>query len=82
MATTGAPAPPAMAAAPVLVDINAVPWAHIAVDETGAPERTLATKLLDLPTPDAKLVPEQLAELHAAVPDAVGREERVDRHLA
>jgi threonine aldolase len=38
-------------------------WAHIAVDETGAPERVLATKLVDLPAPDAKLVPEQLAEL-------------------
>ena len=38
-------------------------WAHINVDETGAPERVLATKLIDLPAPDAKLVPEQLAEL-------------------
>jgi threonine aldolase len=38
-------------------------WAHIAVDETGAPERALATKLIDLPSTDAKLVPEQLAEL-------------------
>ncbi len=38
-------------------------WAHIAVDETGAPERALATKLIDLPSPGAKLVPEQLAEL-------------------
>jgi threonine aldolase len=38
-------------------------WAHIAVDETGAPERALGTKLIDLPSVDAKLVPEQLAEL-------------------
>ena len=38
-------------------------WAHIAVDETGAPERALGAKLIDLPSPDAKLVPEQLAEL-------------------
>jgi threonine aldolase len=38
-------------------------WAHIAVDETGAPERALATKLIDLPSSGAKLVPEQLAEL-------------------
>jgi threonine aldolase len=38
-------------------------WAHIAVDETGAPERILATKLIDLPSPGAKLVPDQLAEL-------------------
>jgi threonine aldolase len=38
-------------------------WAHIAVDETGAPERVLSTKLIDLPSPGAKLVPEQLADL-------------------
>jgi len=38
-------------------------WAHIAVDETGAPERALATKLIDLPAAEGKLVPEQLAEL-------------------
>ena len=38
-------------------------WAHINADETGAPERILGTKLIDLPVPDAKLVPEQLAEL-------------------
>ena len=25
-------------------------WAHIAVDETGAPERILGAKLIDLPT--------------------------------
>lgn len=38
-------------------------WAHIDADETGAPERVLGTKLIDLPSPDAKLNPEQLAEL-------------------
>jgi len=38
-------------------------WAHIAVDETGAPERALGAKLLPLPAPAAKLVPEQLDEL-------------------
>lgn len=38
-------------------------WAHIDADETGAPERALGTKLLDLPSPDAKLVPEQLRDL-------------------
>jgi threonine aldolase len=38
-------------------------WAHIAVDETGAPERALGAKLIDLPSPDAKLVPEQLDDL-------------------
>jgi threonine aldolase len=38
-------------------------WAHLHVDETGAPERLLGTKLIDLPSADAKLIPEQLAEL-------------------
>ncbi len=38
-------------------------WAHINTDETGAPERILATKLIDLPCPEAKLTPEQLADL-------------------
>lgn len=37
-------------------------WAHIAVDETGAPERVLGTKLIDLPTAGAKLEPAQLVE--------------------
>ncbi len=36
-------------------------WAHIAVDETGAPERILGAKLIDLPSPNGKLVPEQVA---------------------
>jgi threonine aldolase len=35
-------------------------WSHIHVDETGAPERALGAKLLALPSPDAKLTPEQL----------------------
>lgn len=38
-------------------------WAHIAVDETGAPERVLGSKLLTLPSTDGKLVPDQLHEL-------------------
>lgn len=38
-------------------------WAHIAVDETGAPERALGAKLIDLPSVGGKLVPEQIAEL-------------------
>jgi threonine aldolase len=38
-------------------------WAHIAVDETGAPERALGAKLMDLPCPDGKLRPEQIDEL-------------------
>ena len=36
-------------------------WAHIAVDETGAPERTLGAKLIDLPAAGAKLTPDHLA---------------------
>jgi threonine aldolase len=35
-------------------------WAHIAVDETGAPERTLGTKLIEIASPGAKLTPELL----------------------
>ena len=35
-------------------------WAHISVDETGAPERTLGTKLIEIPSPGAKLTPELL----------------------
>lgn len=38
-------------------------WAHIAVDETGAPERALGAKLLNLPSSTAKLEPEQLRGL-------------------
>lgn len=32
-------------------------WAHIAVDETGGPERILGAKLIDLDAPGAKLTP-------------------------
>ncbi len=35
-------------------------WAHIAVDETGAPERILGAKLIDLPCEGAKLTPDHL----------------------
>ena len=42
-------------------------WAHIAVDETGAPERVLGSKLIDLAAPGAKLVPEQLVEVGHAL---------------
>lgn len=38
-------------------------WAHINVDETGAPERVAGVKLLPQPSPDAKLQPAQLDEL-------------------
>jgi len=36
---------------------------HINVDETGAPERILGAKLIDLPTEDGKLRPEQVEAL-------------------
>jgi threonine aldolase len=38
-------------------------WAHIAVDETGAPERALGAKILTLPSADGKIRPEQLRHL-------------------
>lgn len=37
-------------------------WAHINLDETGAPERVVGAKLIDLRTPDGKLRPEQVEE--------------------
>lgn len=40
-------------------------WSHIHVDETGAPERILGAKLLDLPCPDGKLTPGQIREAAA-----------------
>ncbi|MGA9275641.1 threonine aldolase family protein [Ilumatobacter sp.] len=42
-------------------------WSHIAADETGAPERVLGTKLIELPAPDAKITPtmlESVGHLH------------------
>ena len=35
-------------------------WSHIAVDETGAPEKILGAKLIDLPSLDGKLKPQDL----------------------
>lgn len=35
-------------------------WAHINVDETGAPERVVGTKLVDLATTDGRLTPDQI----------------------
>ncbi len=53
-------------------------WAHISTDETGAPERILGVKLIDVPTTDGKLVPDQLdglahllGQLHHAQPGVV-----------
>jgi len=37
--------------------------AHINVDETGAPERLLGSKLMDLPAPAGKLTPDQVRSL-------------------
>lgn len=38
-------------------------WSHANSDETGAPERVLATKLIDIPSIDAKLTPADLQDL-------------------
>jgi threonine aldolase len=53
-------------------------WAHIAVDETGAPERALGAKIVTVETPDAKLVPDQImalghlqGDMHHAQPGVV-----------
>lgn len=43
--------------------------AHVNVDECGAPERFTGCKLVDLPTPDGKLRPEQMEPLLARVGD-------------
>ena len=48
-------------------------WSHIAVDETGAPERALGTKLIELPSPDAKLTPEMI--------ESVGHLQGVQHHV-
>lgn len=45
-------------------------WSHIHADETGAPERILGTKLIDIPADDAKLTPEMIesvAPLHGVM---------------
>ena len=47
--------------------------AHINVDECGAPERVLGTKLIDLPTDDGKLTPDQV---RSAI-NGVGDEHRI-----
>lgn len=41
--------------------------AHIALSETGAPERALGAKLLLLPTPDGKIKPEQVSALSSEI---------------
>lgn len=44
-------------------------WSHINVDEGGAPERIIGTKLIDLPSADAKLTPDQIAAAFIRVGD-------------
>ena len=53
-------------------------WAHIVVDETGAPERIVGAKIVGLPAADAKLLPEQIdaldryrGDMHHAQPGVV-----------
>ncbi len=53
-------------------------WAHIAVDETGAPERALGAKIMPVPAPGAKLHPDQIealarfqGDMHHAQPGVV-----------
>ena len=59
--------------------------AHINVDETGAPERFVGAKLIDLPNADGKLRPEQVEARHPCAgrraPRAAGRrlDHSVDR---
>ncbi|WP_040492244.1 threonine aldolase family protein [Ilumatobacter nonamiensis] len=48
-------------------------WSHIAADETGAPERVLGTKLIELPSPDAKITPTML--------DSVAHLQGVQHHV-
>jgi threonine aldolase len=43
--------------------------AHVNVDECGAPERLLGTKLVDVDTPDGKLTPELVRAVHTGVGD-------------
>ena len=51
--------------------------AHLNVDEAGAPERIAGTKLLTVPTPDAKLTPEAIAERVVRVGDQHAVQPRV-----
>jgi threonine aldolase len=60
--------------------------AHINLDETGAPERIIGAKLLDVPTPDGKLRPEQLPRLltgrgveHHVQPDVLALTQATER---
>jgi threonine aldolase len=43
--------------------VVATECSHLAVDETGAPERVLGAKVIDLPAPDGRLRPDQIEAL-------------------
>jgi len=51
--------------------------AHINVDECGAPERHLGSKVLDLPTPDGKLTPNLVRSVHTGIGDEHRAQPRV-----
>ena len=51
--------------------------AHINVDECGAPERFLGSKLHDVPTPDGKLTPDDVRAAHLGVGDVHHTQPRV-----
>ncbi len=44
-------------------------WAHVNVDETGAPERIAGIKLIDVPAPDGKLTPDHITHHAHALGD-------------
>ena len=44
-------------------------WAHVNVDETGAPERIAGIKLIDVAAPDGKVTPEHIADHAHALGD-------------
>jgi threonine aldolase len=51
--------------------------AHINVDEAGAPERHLGSKLVDLPTADGKLTPDLVRSVHTSIGDEHRSQPRV-----
>jgi threonine aldolase len=51
--------------------------AHINVDECGAPERHLGSKLIDLDTPDGKLTPDLVRSVHTGIGDEHRAQPRV-----
>ncbi len=51
--------------------------AHIHIDECGAPERHLGSKLIDLETPDGKLTPDLVRSTHTGIGDEHRSQPRV-----